>query len=210
MSSWTFSAVTSLAGCWRIAIPLVERGVQVDGIDLSPSMLAKLRSKPGSEKMEIVQGNFADVGITGKYRLIYLIFNTFYNLMTQEEQVRCFINVDQHLEEGGVFVIEGGTPTEFYNLTNNQYVHTEAIETNQVRFDVAKFDPVEQLLVENHVTLSENGIRFNPIVTRYVWASEMDLMGRIAGLRLEERWGTWTREPFTGESRNCISVYVKG
>lgn len=196
-------------GTGRIALPLAARGVQVEGIDLSPSMIAQLRSKPGSENIEVLIGNFADVGLPGPYRLIYVVFNTLFNLLTQEEQVRCFINVASRLEEGGRFVVEGGTPAEFYRLRNNQYVDAEALQIDQVRLDIAKFDPVEQRLTETHVTLSSAGLQFNPIVTRYAWPSELDLMARIAGMRLETRWGGWNHEPFTADSRNCISVYVR-
>jgi SAM-dependent methyltransferase len=196
-------------GTGRIALPLAARGVPVEGIDISPSMVAQLRSKPGGQRLEVRIGNFADVAAPGPYRLIYLVFNTLFNLLTQEEQVRCFINVASRLEEGGRFVVEGGTPAEFYRLRNNQYVDAEAIQVDQVRLDVARFDPVQQLLEETHVTLSSAGIKLNPVVTRYAWPSELDLMARLAGMRLEERWGGWQCEPFTADSRNCISVYVR-
>jgi ABC-type transport system substrate-binding protein len=196
-------------GTGRIALPLAARGVPVDGIDLSPSMVAQLRGKPGGEHIEVHIGNFADVAVPGPYRLIYLVFNTLFNLLTQEEQVRCFVNVASRLEESGRFVVEGGTPAEFYRLRNNQYVDAEAIQMDRVRLDVARFDPVQQLLEETHITLSGAGIQLNPIVTRYAWPSELDLMARIAGMRLQERWGAWNREPFTADSRNCISVYVR-
>jgi SAM-dependent methyltransferase len=195
-------------GTGRIALPLAARGVPVDGIDISPAMVAQLRSKPGGERIDVHIGSFADVAVPGSYRLIYVVFNTLFNLLTQEEQVRCFVNVASRLEEGGMFVVEGGTPAEFYRLRNNQYVDAEAIRVDQVRLDVARFDPLTQVLEETHVTLSSAGITLNPIVTRYAWPSELDLMARLAGMRLQERWGGWNREPFTADSRNCISVYV--
>lgn len=196
-------------GTGRIALPLAARGVPVEGIDLSPAMVARLRDKPGGERIPVHVGNFADVAVSGPYRLIYVVFNTLFNLLTQEEQVRCFVNVADHLEEGGFFVVEGGTPAEFYRLRDNQYVAAEAVEVDQVRLDVARFDPVTQLLEESHVTLSGAGVTLNPVVTRYAWPSELDLMARIAGLRLQERWGGWNREPFTADSRNSVSVYVR-
>jgi hypothetical protein len=196
-------------GTGRIALPLAAQGVPVDGIDISPSMVAQLRSKPGGDRIEVHLGNFADVAVPGPYRLIYVVYNTLFNLLTQEEQVRCFVNVASRLEEGGLFVVEGGTPAEFYRLRNNQYVDAEAIHIDRVRLDVARFDPLTQLLEETHVTLSSTGITLNPVVTRYAWPSELDLMARIAGMRLQERWGGWNREPFTADSRNCISVYVR-
>ncbi len=194
-------------GTGRIALPLAARGIRVDGIDFSPSMIAKLRAKPGGANLQVTLGNFADVAVTDHYRLIYLVFNTLFNLLTQDEQVRCFENVAAHLLPDGVFVVEGGVPTEFCRLRNNQYVDLEGLSADRVRLDIARYDPVTQLLEETHVSLSGTGIHLNPIVTRYAWPAELDLMARIAGLRLKERWATWTREPFTAASRNCVSVY---
>ncbi len=194
-------------GTGRIALPLAQRGVQVDGIDFSPPMLAKLRAKPGAEAIGITLGNFADVAVPGAYRLIYLVFNTLFNLLTQDEQVRCFENVAAHLTDDGVFVVEGDTPAEWHRLRNYQYVDLEGLEPGEVRLDVARYDPVSQRLEETHVVLSSAGIQLHPIVTRYAWPAELDLMARLAGLKLQERWGGWNREPFTAASRNCISVY---
>lgn len=195
-------------GTGRIALPLAAQGVQVDGIDFSPAMIARLRAKPGGSQLAVTEGNFADVPVSGSYRLIYVVFNTLFNLLTQDEQVRCFENVAGHLNEDGVFVVEGGVPTEFCRLRNNQYVDLEALALDNVRLDVARYDPITQLLEETHITLSSAGTRLAPIVTRYAWPAELDLMARIAGLGLQERWGNWRREPLTATSRNCISVYA--
>src|SRR5918999_552289 len=181
----------------RNALPLAARGIRVDGIDISPAMVAQLRTKPGGDRISVTIGDFADVPVHGTYRLIYVVFNTLFNLLTQEDQVRCFENVAAHLTDDGSFVIEAGVPGFLYRLRNDQYVDAEAIEVDEVRLDVARHDPVKQLLVESHVSLSREGVRLNPIVTRYAWPSELDLMARIAGLRLKERWGGWNREPFT-------------
>ena len=194
-------------GTGRIALPLAAQGIRVDGIDFSPAMIARLRARPGGDRIAVTLGNFADVAVPDRYRLIYIVFNTLFNLLTQDEQVRCFENVAAHLTEDGVFVIEGGVPTEFCRLRNNQYVDLEGLSVDQVRLDVARYDPITQRLEESHVTLSPEGIGLNPIVTRYAWPSELDLMARIAGLRLRERWSTWSREPLTPNSSNCISVY---
>jgi hypothetical protein len=193
-------------GTGRIALPLSERGIRVDGIDFSPAMVAKLQAKPGADKIAITMGNFADVAVPHTYRLIYVVFNTLFNLLTQDEQVRCFENVAAHLTDDGLFVVEGDAPANLYCLRNNQYVDLEAVEVGNVRLDVARHDPVKQLLEETHVVLSSTGVQLNPIVTRYAWPSELDLMARIAGLQLKERWGGWSREPFTGTG-NCVSVY---
>jgi SAM-dependent methyltransferase len=194
-------------GTGRIALPLAAQGVKVDGIDFSPAMIARLRAKSGGAQIAVTLGNFADVAVPDTYHLIYVVFNTLFNLRTQDEQVRCFENVAAHLTEDGVFVIEGGVPTEFCRLRNNQYVDLEALEVDKVRLDVARYDPVTQVLEETHVTLSSSGTQLNPIITRYAWPSELDLMARIAGLRLKERWASWSRKPLTASSSNCISVY---
>jgi hypothetical protein len=138
---------------------------------------------------------------------VFVVFNTFFNLLTQDEQVRCFENVAGHLTDDGAFVIEAAVPTSMYRLRGDQYVDAESIEMREVTFDVGRFDPVTQILEENHVVLSPTGARFFPIVTRYVWPSELDLMGRIAGLRLSERWGGWNHEAFTATSERHVSVY---
>jgi SAM-dependent methyltransferase len=196
-------------GTGRIALPLAAQGVQIDGIDFSPSMIARLRAKPGGAQIAVTLGNFADVAVPGTYELIYIVFNTLFNLLTQDEQVRCFENVAAHLTEEGVFVIEGGVPTEFCRLRNNQYVDLEDIEVDRVHLDIARYHPVTQLLEETHITLSNQGTQLFPIITRYAWPSELDLMARIAGLYLKERWANWNREPVTATSRNCISVYAR-
>jgi len=193
-------------GTGRIALPLAARGVRVDGIDLSTAMVAKLREKPGGDQISGAIGDFADVPVEGTYRLIYVVFNTLFNLLTQEEQVRCFENVAGHLTDDGSFVVEAGVPGWLYRLERNQHVDAEAIGVEEVRLDVARHDPVTQRLDESHVHLARDGVRLYPIVTRYAWPSELDLMARIAGLRLKERWDGWQREPFTSTG-NCVSVY---
>ena len=193
-------------GTGRIALPLAARGIRVDGIDLSEAMVAKLRTKPGGDELSVTIGDFADVPVEGNYCLIYVVYNTLFNLLTQDDQVRCFENVAAHLTDDGSFVVEAGVPNDFYRLRNNQHVDAEAIGVDEVRLDVAQHDPVAQMLEESHVTLSREGIRLNPIVQRYAWPSELDLMARIAGLRLKERWDGWRRQPFTS-TRNCVSVY---
>jgi SAM-dependent methyltransferase len=194
-------------GTGWIALPLAERGIRVDGIDLSPAMIDQLRAKPGGEQISVTMGDFADVPVPGTYRLIFVVANTLFNLLTQDDQVRCFENVAAHLTGDGTFLIEAFRPDFLYRLRDHQYVDAEAIEVDEVRLDVARHDPVKQLLEESHVSLSREGVRLNPIVTRYAWPSELDLMARIAWLRLKERWGGWNREPFTSTSSTHVSVY---
>jgi hypothetical protein len=194
-------------GTGRIALPLAARGVPVDGIDFSEPMVAKLRAKPGGDRRSVTIGDFADVDVPGRYRLVYVVFNTLFNLLTQDDQVRCFENVAAHLDDDGVFVVEGFVPSWLHRLRDHQYVDAERVEPKSVVLDMGRHDPVAQTLDESHVEFSAQGTRLAPIVCRYAWPSELDLMARIAGLRLRERWGGWERRPFTADCRNCISVY---
>ncbi|MGO9874721.1 MAG: class I SAM-dependent DNA methyltransferase [Acidimicrobiia bacterium] len=197
-------------GTGRIALPLAATGVRVDGIDFSAPMVAKLRAKQGGHEIAVTVGDFADVAVAGSYHLIYIIFNSFFNVLTQDDQVRCFQNVAAHLSDGGSFVVEGGCTLGFLDhLRAGQYVEAESIEVDAVRFDLLRLDPSTQMLYENHVRVSPNGISFNPVVQRYAWPTELDLMARIAGLRLQQRWGGWNREAFTADSYNVISVYSR-
>lgn len=194
-------------GAGRIALPLAERGIRVDGIDISPAMVAELRGKPGGAQLAVTIGDFADVAAAGSYSLIYIVWNTFFNLLTQDDQVRCFQNVAAHLTDGGSFVIETYMPTFLYRLRDNQYVNAESVELDEVRLDVLRHDAARQMIDESHVSLSRAGVRLEPVVQRYAWPSELDLMARIAGLRLKERCGGWAREPFTSASEMHVSVY---
>jgi methyltransferase family protein len=197
-------------GTGRIALPLTERGIRVDGIDFSEAMVSRMRRRPGGDAVNVTMGDFADVGVAGAYRLIYVVFNTLFNLLTQEDQIRCFENVRAHLTEGGSFVVEGYNPAYLHRREGQGHVDAEAVEVNHVWLEVDRHDPASQTLDECHVLLSERGVRVFPIVQRYIWPSEMDLMAKMAGLRLMERWSDWTRRPFAAESRNVISVYGLG
>ncbi len=193
-------------GTGRIARPLAATGVRLDGIEISQAMVDVLRTQPGGTDIPVTMGNYRDVPVDSTYRLIYVVYNTIHNLLTQDDQVQCFINVANHLTDDGVFVVEA-LPHGALHLSDNQYVHAESVELKEVRLDVARYDPVTQLLDESHVSLSPGGVRLFPIVTRHIWPSEMDLMARIAGLRLRERWGAWDRRPYDGASRNIVSVF---
>jgi SAM-dependent methyltransferase len=195
-------------GTGRVALPLAARGIRVDGIDISPEMIAKLRAKPGGEGLSVVLGDFSEVAVEGSYRLIYLVYNTLFNLLTQAEQVRCFENVAAHLSDDGTFVVEAFVPRFLMRLRDDRYVDAESIEVDEVWFDVGRHDPVAQRLDETHVRLSpQDGVQLFPIVCRYAWPSELDLMATIAGLRLRDRWAGWKGEPFDASSRRHVSVY---
>jgi hypothetical protein len=170
-------------------------------------MVDQLRAKPAGDQLSVTIGDFADVPVQDTYRLIFVVFNTLFNLLTQEDQVRCFENVAAHLTDDGSFVVEAYMPAFLYRLGNNQYVDAEAIEVDEVRLDVLRHHPVRQMIEESHVSLSQAGVRLNPVVQRYAWPSELDLMARIAGLRLKNRWGGWNLEPLNSSSSTHVSVY---
>src|SRR5262249_49793704 len=148
-------------GTGRIALPLAARGIRVDGIDISPAMVDQLRAQPGGDQLAVTIGDFADVPVTGVYRLIFVVWNTFFNLLSQEDQVRCFENVAAHLTDEGSFVIEAYVPIFLYQLRNHQYVDAEAIEVDEVRLDLLRHDAATQRIEESHVTLAPAGIRLN-------------------------------------------------
>jgi SAM-dependent methyltransferase len=200
-------ALELAVGTGRIALPLAASGVEVHGVDLSPHMVERLRARPGGDRVAVTMGDFADVPVAGSFSLIYLVYNTIYNLLDQDRQVRCFENVAAHLEDGGAFVVEALTPWHLEGLRDNQYVHAERIAVAEAWLDVGRYDPVTQRLDETHVALGADGVRLFPIVTRYIYPSEMDLMARIAGLHLAERFGGWSGEPFTARSDLHVSVY---
>lgn len=200
-------------GTGRIALPLAERGVKVHGIELSPHMVERLREKPGGAELPVVIGDMARTLVdgAGEFSLVYLVFNTIFNLLTQDDQVACFENAARHLRPGGAFLVETAVPSAWIGTGNaNGYVNPERVTADEVTLDVARYDPVTQLFEENHVTFTPSGVRFGPIVCRLAWPSELDLMARIAGLTLAERWGGWHGQPFTADSGLHVSVYRKG
>jgi SAM-dependent methyltransferase len=193
-------------GTGRVALPLQQRGVEVHGIDASPAMLSKLRAKPGGERLPVTLGNFADVPVDGHYDLIFVLVNTFFALLTQEEQIRCFQNVAHHLSPAGVFVIEAFVP-DLARFQGRQAVRAIHVGVKEVRLDVSELDPVGQQISSQQVALGEQGVRLYPVKLRYVWPAEFDLMARLAGMRLKHRWSTWEKAAFSTQSGKHISVY---
>jgi SAM-dependent methyltransferase len=193
-------------GTGRIALPLKESGVQVHGVDISEEMVAKMREKPGGDDIPVTMGNFADVDVREDFELIYLLFNTFFGLTTQDDQVRCFHNVADHLTPDGVFVVEAFVPdlTRFQRHQSNSVVD---VQVDRVQLDASRHDPVNQLVHSQHVFLEEGGTKLYPVSLRYAFAPEMDLMARLAGLELKERWQDWGMNAFTSDSKSHISVY---
>lgn len=194
-------------GTGRIALVLAAKGLSVEGIELSPHMVDRLRAKPGGDKLSVTIGDMS-VATTGqRYGLVYLVFNTIFNLLTADDQIRCFQNAARHLTADGHFVVETALPHAWIAPGQADYVHAEQVGANVVGLDVARYNPVTQLLEENHIRFTPSGITMNPIVCRLITPGEMDLMARIAGLRLIDRFANWQRSPFDIESRAHVSVY---
>lgn len=196
-------------GTGRLALPLRARGIRIEGIDASPAMVDQLRRKPGGQDIHVTIGNFRDIPVDGRFSLIFIAFNTFFALQTQEEQIHCLERIAEHLEPGGAFVIEAFVP-DVTRFDRGQRVQVTDVEMEAVRLDASQHDPVNQRIVAQHVVLTERGIRFYPVQLRYCWPSELDLMARLAGLKPERRWGGWLRERYTAASGKHVSVYRKG
>jgi SAM-dependent methyltransferase len=193
-------------GTGRIALPLAERGVGVAGIDNSEAMLARLRAKPGAEDIDVALGDFATTRVEGEFALVYLVFNTISNLVTQDAQVACFQNAAAHLGSGGRFVIENGVPA-LQSLPPGQTVVPFRADPEGFSFDV--YDVVTQRFSSQHFYIVDGRLEAFPVEFRYAWPSELDLMARLAGMRLKNRWAGWRREPFASLSSAHVSVYEK-
>jgi SAM-dependent methyltransferase len=195
-------------GTGRIALPLAQRGYEVHGIDASEAMVKKLRSKAGGEDIPASIGDFAEVDVEGAFSLVYVVFNTLFALLSQEDQARCFSNVARRLREGGVFVIEAFVP-DMTRWDQDQRVEAHHVDNDSVILGASRHDPVEQRITSCQLLVSEKGVKMYPVRLRYAWPSELDLMARLAGLRMRKRWGGWRREPFMASSAKHISVYER-
>jgi SAM-dependent methyltransferase len=193
-------------GTGRLAVPLAQRGVDISGIDASDEMVARLRAKPGGADIPVTMGDFAAVDVEGTFSLIFVAFNTLFALLTQEDQVRCFQNVAAHLADGGRFVVEAFVP-DLDRFDRGQRVNVTAVDLDRVDLDVSRHDSVAQRVDSQHIFVTEDGIKLAPVSLRYASPSELDLMARLAGLELQERWGSWHGEPFTDRSTDHISIY---
>ncbi len=193
-------------GTGRIALQLVAQGLEVHGIDASLAMVEKLRVKPGGNDIPVTIGNFAEVGVAGNYSLIFVAFNTFFVLSSQDEQVECFANVASRLLPGGLFLIEAFVP-DLGRFARDRILQASHVENDEVRLEASHHDALTQRVVSQHVIIAESGIKLYPIQVRYAWPAELDLMARLAGMRLRERWSNWRGEPFTAESTKHISIY---
>ena len=199
LPSWRIAPAIGAAlelgiGTGRIALPLARRGVQVHGIDLSEAMVARLRAKPGAERIGVTIGDFATTVVEGTFSVAYLVANTIMNLTTQDEQVACFRNAAAHLEPGGCFVIEVLVPG-LRRLPPGETFQPFDVSPTHLGFD--EYDVARQGLVSHHYWIDGGNVEVFSPPFRYVWPSELDLMARLAGMTLRERWGGWKREPFT-------------
>jgi SAM-dependent methyltransferase len=199
-------ALEFAVGTGRIALPLSDRGVPVAGIELSSDMAAQLQKKHGSEAIDVTIGDMTSIRVAGTFRVVYLVFNTIGNLLTQDEQVECFRNAAAHLEPGGCFVIEVIVPP-LRRLPPGESSLVFSLTPQRVGYD--EFDVARQLGVSHHIWFREDGPKKFAAPWRFVWPAELDLMARIAGMRLRERWQDWDRSPFTGESMKHVSVWEK-
>lgn len=193
-------------GTGRLAIPLVERGLAVRGVESSEAMLARLRANAGDLDIPVIVGDFTEVSVDESFPLAVLAYNTIYAVPTQEDQVECFANVASHLRPGGRFVLDAWVPdpTAFHG---GQALRTLAVEGTDVLLEAAHIDPVAQRMTTTKIRMHNGEVRLFPANHRYAWPAELDLMARLAGMRLEHRWAGWRREPFTAASTHHVSVY---
>jgi len=194
-------------GTGRIALPLSRRGIRVHGIELSPAMVEQLRAKPDADDIGVTIGDFATAHVDETFSLAYLVRNTIMNLTTQDEQVACFRNVAAHLDPGGCFVIEVMVPA-LRQLPPGEQFRAFTVTPTHLGFE-EYVDLVEQISVSHHYWVADGRLDTFSAPFRYVWPSELDLMARLAGMTLRERWADWNREPFTGESPSHVSVWEK-
>jgi len=205
----TGPALELAIGTGRIALPLAARGLEVHGIDVSEAMVAKLREKPGGEVIPVTMGNFADVGVEGHFPLVFIVFNTFFALLTQEEQVRCFENVVARLADDGAFVIEAFVPDLSRFDATGQRTEATRVDADGVVLTFSRVDTSTQQVESLAAVVSEQGFKTYPVGIRFAWPSELDLMARLAGLRLRDRWADWDQTPFDARSTKHVSVYER-
>ncbi len=193
-------------GTGRVAVPLAAKGLDVCGIEASDKMVAKMHAKPGGEGIPVTIGDMAEARMEGEFDLVFLVFNTIINLLTQEAQVRCFKNAARHMSPKGVFVVETFVP-DLSVYRDGQAMKGHWVTKEAARFEIAMHDPVTQRVDHQRIVISEGETRMYPFPMRYVWPSELDLMAQVAGLELRDRYAWWDRSPFTAKSTAHVSVY---
>lgn len=195
-------------GTGRLALPLLERGLSVHGVEASPEMVSKLREKPGGDRIPVVIADFADADAGQAFTLVVLAANTVFGLPDQQAQVACFRNAARHLGPSGRFVIEAWVP-DLGSFRHNRMVHPRITRSDRISIETAELDPVNQMMRTTQAVFSNGSVRLYPANHRYAWPAELDLMAQLAGLRREARWADWSGSPFTADSRAHITVYQR-
>jgi SAM-dependent methyltransferase len=195
-------------GTGRVAVPLAARGLEVHGVDASDAMIAQLRAKPGAERITVTKGDFSEAIVGDSFALAFVAFNTFFALPSQEHQKRCFRTVSKQLAPGGVFVVEVFVP-DAKRFEQGQALRTARVEVDRVVLEATRHDRASQTLDAQLILITTTGTRLIPLQLRYAWPAELDLMAELAGLRLRERWASYTRTPFTSDSAQHVSIYEK-
>ncbi|AXH89030.1 class I SAM-dependent methyltransferase [Micromonospora aurantiaca (nom. illeg.)] len=193
-------------GTGRVALPLAARGLAVEGVEASPEMVAHLRAKPGGADMPVTIGDMSDVPVAGPYRLVFLVFNTLFNLVSEERQAACFRNVARVLAPGGAFVIETFVPDPA-DFDRDEQVQVREVTEDSATIRLHRYDRAAQTFVRQTVTFDASGVHLKPFAMRYAWPEQIDELAERAGLRLTERYADWDRTPFEADSRAHISVY---
>jgi SAM-dependent methyltransferase len=193
-------------GTGRVALPLAARGLTVDGVEASPEMVAKLRAKDGGADLRVVIGDMADVPVQGSYPLVYLVYNTLFNLVREQRQRDCFAGVARVLAPGGAFVIETFVPDEA-GFDADERVQVREVTADAATIRLHRYDRAAQTFVRQNITFDSGGVHLSPFAMRYCWPDQIDEMARAAGLWLTERYAGWHREPFDASSRSHVSVY---
>jgi SAM-dependent methyltransferase len=196
-------------GTGRVALPLAARGLLVEGVEASPEMVARMRDKPGGAEIPVAIGDMADVPVAGPFRLVYLVFNTLFNLVDADRQADCFRNVARVLAPGGAFVIETFVPNPA-DFDRDEQVQVRAVTEDSVTIRLHRYDRDAQRFIRQTITFSNDGVRLKPFAMRYCWPEQIDQMAGQAGLRLAERYADWHRRPFDADSKDHISVYRAG
>jgi SAM-dependent methyltransferase len=196
-------------GTGRVALPLRAQGVDVRGVDASPSMVERLRAKPGGDVVDITMGDMTSMPLGGPHRLVFVVFNTFFSLGSQERQVACFRNVAAALEPGGRFLLECFVPDVNRFRDGDQAIRIASLDDSHLRLNASVHDPVGQTVHSQVLVVRDDGFWTRPVSLRYTWPAELDLMARLAGMELVDRWSGWYREPFTSQSTQHVSVYQR-
>lgn len=200
-------ALEFAVGSGRVALPLCARGVRTRGLELSPHMVEQLRAKPGADAVTVTIGDMATTRVPGVFTLVYLVANTIMNVTTQDEQIAVFANAAAHLEPGGCFVVEVMVP-QVRSVPPGAPGRVFTLESNHVGIETID-DPVGQIASSHHWMEVGGRVVRHSAPYRYVWPSELDLMARIAGFRLRDRWAGWDQKPFTSTSTSQVAVFEK-